>query len=211
MTTANPELISEYKALIDPLLPLAKKAYGSRFQETPYHAASREYTRLLSEFQERGGSLPALAKALGVTYAGVRRRVVMRNTSVASIRPKTRIRGEEVELEAVERINTAKVLGMNSYHDQLATEYVNGLSLSNIAKRMGLSSAAPLYYGVQRSIQRSVEASYSNDIVELSADDVRKPMDAEAADSLPTISRTIETVVNLNDRLDTADNRLTRI
>ncbi len=76
---------------------------------------------------------------------------------------------------------------------------------------MGLSSAAPLYYGVQRSIQRSVEASYSNDIVELSADDVRKPMDAEAADSLPTISRTIETVVNLNDRLDTADNRLTRI
>lgn len=55
------DLVAEYKAKIEPLFPLAKKAYGSRGQNTPAHKASREYTRLLVEFSERGGSLPELA------------------------------------------------------------------------------------------------------------------------------------------------------
>jgi hypothetical protein len=49
----------------------------------------------------------------------------------------------------------AKAQNVDAYHDQLAEEYRNGISLSNLAKEMGLSSAAPLYYGVQRSIQRN--------------------------------------------------------
>ena len=59
----NAELVQEYKTKIQPILPLAKKAFGSRNQETPAHDASREYTRLLIEFHKRGGSLPQLAKA----------------------------------------------------------------------------------------------------------------------------------------------------
>lgn len=148
------ELTEEYASKIDPILDLAKKAYGSRNQSTPQHDASREYTRLLKEYHLRGGSLPALAKRLGVAYAGVRRRVVMSDVSVSSIKPSTRSKEQDIKA-AANRIRIAKQQGVDKYHDQLAEEYKNGISLSNIASELGLSSAAPLYYGVQRSIQRN--------------------------------------------------------
>ena len=149
------ELIEEYAEKIEPLLPLAQKAYGSRERLGDEHDASRKYTELLSEFQERGGSLPLLAKRLKVAYAGVRRRVAMRHISASAFKPRfARKNREEVE-EAVVRVLKAKKDGTDSYHDQLAEEYASGVSLSVLARQMGLSSAAPLYYGVQRSIQRN--------------------------------------------------------
>ena len=148
------ELVEEYALLIEPLLPLAKKAYGSRNQQTPAHDASREYTRLLQEFQSKNGSLPMLAKRLNVAYAGVRRRVVMSDISVSIAKPKTRLKEQDIS-SAVRRVRFAKEQGVNEYHDQLAEEYKSGISLSNLAKELGLSSAAPLYYGVQRSLQRA--------------------------------------------------------
>lgn len=152
----NEELIEEYANQIEPILPLAKKAYGARNQSTPAHEASREYTRLLVEYHNKGGSLPLLAKRLKVAYAGVRRRVVMSEVSVGEEKPKSRIPRSEQNIEAAaERVKNAKQLGVVQYHDQLATEYRAGISLSNLAKHLGLSSAAPLYYGVQRSIQRN--------------------------------------------------------
>ena len=147
------ELVAEYKEKIEPLLPLAKKAYGSRDQDTPAHQASREYTRLLTEFHEKGGSLPTLAKELDVAYAGVRRRVVMQNVSVSQMRPKARAKSEELN-NAITRVKAAKTKSVDEYHDQLAAEYEAGVSLAALARSLGLSSAAPLYYGVQRSIQR---------------------------------------------------------
>jgi hypothetical protein len=147
-------LIQEYKDKIDPILPLAKKAYGSRNQKTKEHDASRKYTQLLTEFYEKNGSLPALAKALDVAYAGVRRRVVMRDVAVSSIRPKTRVLDEEQVLLATNRVKKAKLTGVDPYHDQLAEEYEKGIPMSGLARGLGLSSAAPLYYGVQRSLQR---------------------------------------------------------
>ena len=147
------DLVAEYAAKIEPILPLAKKAYGSRNQDTPAHDASREYTRLLTEFHDKGGSLPQLAKHLNVAYAGVRRRVVMRNVSVSSVKPRSRVKAEEVN-GALARVKEAKARGVDEYHDQLATEYESGISLAALARAMGLSSAAPLYYGVQRSLQR---------------------------------------------------------
>jgi hypothetical protein len=149
----NKELVEEYKVKIEPILPLAKKAFGSREQVTPAHNASREYTRLLIEFQKRGGSLPQLAKELKVAYAGVRRRVVMNNVAVAAIKPTARASKEDLNNSA-DRVRKAKEISVDAYHDQLAKEYQSGISLSNLAKALGLSSAAPLYYGVQRSLQR---------------------------------------------------------
>lgn len=150
------ELIEEYARLIEPILPMAKRAYGARDQVTPAHDASREYTRLLLEFQGRGGSLPKLAKRLGVAYAGLRRRVVMSGTSVSTQRPASRVPGWAQNVEAAaERVRAAKSSGVARYHDQLAAEYRSGISLSNLARQLGLSSAAPLYYGVQRSMQRN--------------------------------------------------------
>ena len=150
------QLIEEYTSKIQPILDDAKKANGSRKKSTPQHEASRRYTELLLEFRERGGSLPKLADALGVAYSGVRRRVVMNDTTVEDIRPKTKISYTSEEIDnAVERIKQAKATNLVEYHDQLRKEYEAGFHLSTLAKRMGLSGAAPLYYGVQRSLQRS--------------------------------------------------------
>jgi hypothetical protein len=148
-------LVEQYKALIEPLFPLAKRAYGSRNQNTPAHQASREYTRLLCEFYSLGGSLPELAKAINVAYPGIRRRVVMESVSISEIKPKRKANRSELPA-AVERVKNAKQIGgVEAYHDQLAEEYKNGFSLQDLAKGLGLSSAAPLYYGAQRSLQKN--------------------------------------------------------
>lgn len=152
----NTELVEEYKSKIEPILPSAKKANGSRKKATPEHEASREYTRLLVEFYRKGGSLPRLADALGVAYSGIRRRVAMDNVSVEHIKPKTRAAITEQDIaDAVQRVRQARSEGMVEYHDQLAAEFRNGIPLAVLARKLGLSGAAPLYYGVQRSIQRN--------------------------------------------------------
>ena len=57
---------------------------------------------------------------------------------------------------AIERIKKAKEDGGSVfYHNQLTKEYINGFSLQDLAKGLGLNSAAPLYYGVQRSLSRA--------------------------------------------------------
>ena len=148
------DLVAQYKAKIEPLFPLAKKAYGSRSQNTPAHKASREYTRLLVEFYSLGGSLPELAKALKVAYPGLRRRVVMESVSISNIKPQKKANRSELPA-AVERVKIARQSGdVSTYHKQLAEEYKNGFSLQDIAKGLGLGSAAPLYYGAQRSLQK---------------------------------------------------------
>jgi hypothetical protein len=148
------DLVAQYKAKIEPLFPLAKKAYGSRSQNTPAHKASREYTRLLVEFYSLGGSLPELAKALKVAYPGLRRRVVMESVSISNIKPQKKANKSELPL-AVERVKIARQSGdVSNYHKQLAEEYKSGFSLQDIAKGLGLGSAAPLYYGAQRSLQK---------------------------------------------------------
>jgi hypothetical protein len=150
------ELTEEYKTKIEPILPAAKRANGSRKKATPEHEASRQYTKLLVEFHDKGGSLPRLADALGVAYSGVRRRVVMSNVSVENLKPlhKT-VQTKEDLADAVQRVKQARSEGMREYHDQLAVEYMNGIPLAVLARLLGLSGAAPLYYGVQRSIQRN--------------------------------------------------------
>lgn len=147
------DLITEYRDKILPLLPMAKKAYGARTQDTPAHEASREYTRLLTEYYYRGDSLPRLAKELDVAYAGVRRRVMMQDVVVSKVKPRQKPKTEGIE-DSVARIKAAKSGTADEYHDAIAKEYEAGVSLAAIARSMGLSSAAPLYYGVQRSLQR---------------------------------------------------------
>lgn len=148
------ELTLQYAKKIKPILPLAKKAYGSRNQNTPQHKASRQYTELLLEYYDKGGSLPQLAEELDVAYAGLRRRIVMKDVTVESVKPK-RIKYTEKEIQAAaKRVEKARDKSVEDYHDQLAEEYVRGIPLSNLAREIGLSSAAPLYYGVQRSLQR---------------------------------------------------------
>lgn len=150
MTTPDP-LVQEYVDLILPILPLAKQAYGSRSTVSPQHDASREYTRLLVEYyEEKGGSLLALAKALNVAYPGLRRRVTTVNLAPSQGR-KRPVFSQEVYDKAVAEIQNVKFTGDSQwYHECLYKHYKAGLSLAKIAKQMGLSSANPLYFAVNK-------------------------------------------------------------
>jgi hypothetical protein len=145
------ELVEQYAPLLKELLPLARKAYGSRSTKSVQHDACREYTRLLVEYYNNGGSLIAISQAVGVTYAGVRRRVTTVDITPSSKRIRSRATEADIS-SAVERIKEAKLKGVTEYHEALRKEYEdNGISLTKIAKGLGLSSANPLYYGVART------------------------------------------------------------
>jgi hypothetical protein len=145
------QLVEHYAPLLKELLPLARKAYGSRNTKSPQHDASREYTRLLVEYYSKGGSLIAISNAVGVTYAGVRRRVTTVGIEPATKRTRSKATPEQLA-EAVERIKIAKDKSVGEYHEALRHEYEdNGISLTKIAKGLGLSSSNPLYYGVART------------------------------------------------------------
>jgi lambda repressor-like predicted transcriptional regulator len=152
------DMIAEYAPALADLLPLARKAYGSRNTKSPQHDASREYTRLLVEFYAKGGSLLQLAAKLGVTYAGLRRRVL--TDQIPAAEKNKRSKAEQPEIDAaVARIRVAKHKGKKNYHEQIIHEYeVNGVSLQKIAKGLGLSSANPLYYAVSRMRVQSLGA-----------------------------------------------------
>jgi AraC-like DNA-binding protein len=147
----NNKLVEVYAPLLIDLLPLARQAYGSRNTKSPQHDASREYTRLLVEYYNQGGSLIAIARAVGVTYAGVRRRVTTVGVAPSAKRSRSKATPEQLA-EAVERIKIAKEQSVEDYHEALRHEYEdNGISLTKIAKALGLSSSNPLYYGVART------------------------------------------------------------
>ena len=148
-------LVTEYSSKLQELLPLAKTAYGSRSNTSPAHIASREYTRLLKEYYENGGSLVQMAEELGVAYAGLRRRVLAADIPVMPTKSRSRISAEETE-QAVDRIKQAKKKSTEEYHEQLALEYDNGVSLAKVASGLGLSSSQPLYWGVSRARTRSL-------------------------------------------------------
>ena len=49
------ELTEKYAQKIEPILPLAKRAYGLRGQDTPEHKASTKYTELVKDYYSKGG------------------------------------------------------------------------------------------------------------------------------------------------------------
>lgn len=151
MTEKEEKQLAQYVKLIKPHLELAKRAYGSRNTKSPQHDASREYTRLLAEFYAEGGSLLKISKELGVTYAGMRRRIITSTTPPRDSRVRSKATAEEVEAAAV-RVLKAKEVGVAEYHEALRHEYEdNDISLNKIAKAIGLSSSSPLHYGVSRA------------------------------------------------------------
>lgn len=148
--TRDPDRLERYAAQIEPLLPLAKKAFGSRDTVSPQHDASRAYTKLLVEFYNGGeGSLLDMAKRLGVQYAGVRRRVVNADVKPSSHRKRMKF-DQDVYDAAVKQIREAQQDSVYAYHLMLFNQWQAGLSMAKIAKDMGLSSANPLYYGVNK-------------------------------------------------------------
>lgn len=161
MSQTNDLLIDEYAEKILPLLPLAQKAYGRRDQNTPAHDASRAYTRFLCEFHQRGGSLQGLSKRLDVSYSGMRRRIHTANIPpLRSPRASAKDRIDvSVVTRAAERVRQAKNEGTETYHEQLYREFNDGIPMNMLARELGISNAAPLYYGVQCHYKRSLSTS----------------------------------------------------
>ena len=151
MTTA--ELTAEYANKIRPLLGSAKKAYGARNQSTPAHHASREYTRLLVEYDTKGGSITALCAALNVSYAGVRRRIYTYDLPVSNYKM---YQNPNVDVDAhIALISTAKSgSSVDAYYEALYDAYVDGVALSEIAKQLEITNPYPLYYGVQKHMKK---------------------------------------------------------
>lgn len=149
-------MLESYAPKLEKLLPLAQKAYGLRTTDSPAHVASREYTNLLKEYYDNGGSLVAMAKELDVAYAGLRRRVFMIDAPMRESRSHSKIDQADFE-KAVERVKQAKKTSPEKYHEQLLAEYTAGVSLGKLAQALGLSSSNPLYYGVQRARRRLTE------------------------------------------------------
>lgn len=143
------EIFEQYAVAMEPLVPLAKKAYGSRDIISPQHDASREYTRLLREFYNGGGSLLKMAERLDVNYAGLNRRVKTSNLKPSSGRARKKFTDEEYAQTVVE-VLAAKEAGVDEYHARLLKVYDSGMSVTRVAKDMGLSSANPLWYGINK-------------------------------------------------------------
>ena len=149
-TVAPDKLLETYSKKIKPILPLAKKAFGSRIHMTPEHKASREYTQLLVEYYKKGGSLVALAEELGVTYAGLRRRVITADIPAEPSRKKSSMTDAQTQ-KGIDRIKKAKDKSPDAYQTALAAEHDKGISLAKVASALGISSSQPLYWGVHRA------------------------------------------------------------
>jgi hypothetical protein len=151
MATAAPDkLLDTYAKKIKPILPLAKKAFGSRAHTTPAHNASRQYTQLLVEYYGKGGSLVAMANELDVAYAGIRRRILTADQEILPSRKRSTLTDAQVQ-KGIERIKKAKEKSPEAYHAALAAEYDKGISLAKVADALGISSSQPLYWGIQRA------------------------------------------------------------
>lgn len=151
-------LTAEYADKIRPLLPLARRAYGPRDRLTPAHDASRKMTKLLAEYVRRGGNINALASELGVSSPGLRRRVLTADLPVIR-QPRGRLRDPAQVTSAVENVKAARAMSVDAYHDALLREYERGVPMSKLADEMGMKSAYPLYYGIDRARARRKQSA----------------------------------------------------
>jgi len=150
------ELLGEYLPLFQPLTHEAKVAYGSRATESHAHDVSRAYTALLVEYTSKDGSLLMLAEALGSSYPALRRRVMTANITPLVRRRKSKATARDYA-SAVKQLTKARARGSAVYHSAIKDVYDRGISLNHLAKEMGLKSAYPLYYGLNKvrlSIQK---------------------------------------------------------
>ena len=149
------DVLDEYIKPLSELAPIAMKAFGSRATDSTAHDASAKYTALLVEFTDKGGSLLMLADALGVTYPALRRRVMTAN--IAPLPRSTRSKKDDYAHDLLAKhLQTVKLASpTKEYHDTIRRAYDDGFSLNKLARFMGLKSAYPLYYGLNKSRMRS--------------------------------------------------------
>lgn len=149
--TTKLDILDEYIQPLTELAPMAMKAFGSRATDSTAHDASAKYTALLVEYTDKGGSLLMLAEALKVTYPALRRRVM--TATIAPLPRSTRSKKDDyAHTTLAKHLQTIKLTcPTKEYHDTIRRAYDDGFSLNKLARFMGLKSAYPLYYGLNKS------------------------------------------------------------
>lgn len=143
-TEGSTSLTEDYAARIKPLIPEARRAYGSAPAGSEPRRASDTYNTLLLEYQNRGGNIAKLAEALGVADVTLRRRlrVARSGQKLGTVGLSTRgraIRDEPRVTQAAARIAEARDTSPEAYRDAVREAYDANISLYAVAKTMGIS------------------------------------------------------------------------
>lgn len=140
--TVNQDLVHEYAERLRPLLPLAGRAYGTQQPNSPARQASDEVNRIILKYVGAGGNMTHLANALedDISLPGLRRR--LRSARGGTLGKPNRKRGSKdpalVEA-AAKRISEARVVSSAQYADAVRHVYADGVSLSAVADKLGMS------------------------------------------------------------------------
>jgi hypothetical protein len=145
------ELLDTHFAIIAPLKFQAGKAFGSRDTASANHTISREYTIALKDYADMGGSLLLLAEALEVTYPALRRRVMTAVIPALPGRGRSKASAAQYALATKTLTKLRKTKKTTQYHDAIKKFYDEGLSVTRMARELGLKSAYPLYYGLNKA------------------------------------------------------------
>lgn len=166
----NTTLVEEYADQIRPLLPLARRAYGTQSQGTPAREASDKVNDLILEYADkRGGNVTHLARELRVgdnesaklSLAGVRRRlrVARGGNQLGQASTTGHLRGSRDPARvkaAASAIETARDQGTASYRIAVEDVKTSGVSLAAVAKELDLS-----YYSLYSVMNSGTVASTS--------------------------------------------------
>ena len=158
--TEKVELLHKYLPQLKELKPQAEQAFGSRDTESKAHDASRNYTQLLKEYAQEGGSLLMMAEALEVTYPALRRRVMTADIKALGRRRRSSATAEQYAFAVGVLTPLREAQGSaDAYHDALLRFYNEGLSMKQLALALGLKAEYPLYYGLTKARGRAGETS----------------------------------------------------
>jgi hypothetical protein len=157
--TQKVELLNKYVSDLAFLKPLAETAFGARDTASHAHQASRKYTELLKEYADLGGSLIMMSKALEVTYPALRRRVMTADVKPLDRHHRSKATPEQYAF-AVATLTPLREgpTATEQYHDALLKFYDEGISINRLARELGLKSAYPLYYGINKARMRKAES-----------------------------------------------------
>lgn len=133
-----------------PLLPDAKRAYGSLPQGHPAREASDKVNTLIYRYMTAGHSLPALADQLdgALSLPGLRRRARVARVSMEErpeeaalgyVKKPRGTRDPEKVKPAAEKIEKAKASSTREYGEAVREAHNNGIALQAIADEMGVS------------------------------------------------------------------------
>lgn len=145
--TINTTLVEEYAEQLRPLLPIARRAYGTQGPNSEARLASQKVNRLLVEYvDEHGGNVTHLANELGtdmISLAGLRRRLrSARSGHSLGATPTSKKRGSKDPARVIacaKRIMQAREEGTSSYGAEVRKVYDENVSLAAVADEMGIS------------------------------------------------------------------------